>query len=718
MRPHNGRALQQAGFALEVLGDSLSDRPVVADVQLRSWLPPPPNGSIAPHGDSRGPTGSAEEDAEEQEERSTIFDDLPLSADILWGSIGTSPLQFFDRRLQAGQLVSGLPGFEHDALGTTRALALSHERCVRSWGVRMCNYSAPLMRLVEVPTTASSAGRQLGQLLGIALPESEGDDEPHGGVNGTLLPRLRSVPSKGRHKSSALQVWLATQASSEHCPLTHARANMFEGRRLASLADALPAGTWAVQPWPASPLAWRHHRFLVRTWVIVPSVLPLRAYMLQDGWGDLPPAPPSPLASPVCVSARLPVCLSACLPCLPHCPTAPLTHTRASSIPYSSAPCHTLARCAPSPLRFHLPLLARVHPPAHIVAKPYTVDQLASNYKDRCAHLWSIAGCSLTHRNRILRTSNDNFADNLVGLPRSAAFDGGGFWRRMVWPALEDATTRALASVALELQQHERALRLSAPTAAYQRVGLLTLDWLIDQDGRPLLFDVDADGAQPTNDLPLSHQYAIDALRLVGAGGYERTAPTATDADADGAAAVGREDGYGHRLERAVNAFCQLRADRAEHAVRDAVGRHAAATPPTAANAHPAVGSQPSVATGAGIGALRCTADAVAALYALVDEAHHSGPYARLFPPVGGRGCGQYCPYFERRRAGGVELAQRASAEDQLMWAFLRAHGALLPARPRLPPQKDKPNSKADKLRARHADGRQRRSGRVASTGS
>lgn len=39
------------------------------------------------------------------------------SADVLWGQ-WTSNLQFFDRRLRAGQMVNSLMGLEHDTLGT------------------------------------------------------------------------------------------------------------------------------------------------------------------------------------------------------------------------------------------------------------------------------------------------------------------------------------------------------------------------------------------------------------------------------------------------------------------------------------------------------------------------------------------------------------------------------------------------------------------------
>ena len=44
---------------------------------------------------------------------------------------------------------------------------------------------------------------------------------------------------------------------------------------------------WVASPWPSSPLLWRHHRFVLRTWLVVTSVLPLRVHLLQDGWAHV-----------------------------------------------------------------------------------------------------------------------------------------------------------------------------------------------------------------------------------------------------------------------------------------------------------------------------------------------------------------------------------------------------------------------------------------------
>ena len=74
--------------------------------------------------------------------------------------------------------------------------------------------------------------------------------------------------------------------------------------------------------------------------------------------------------------------------------------------------------------------------------------------------------------------------------------------------------------------------------------------------------------------------------------------------------------------------------------------------------------------------ALECSAESVHALYDLVDEAHHAGSFARIFPPAGARGCGRYCHF----------LGEHVAPEDRLLWTFLRTHGALMPRRARLPP--------------------------------
>jgi hypothetical protein len=84
-------------------------------------------------------------------------------------------------------------------------------------------------------------------------------------------------------------------------------------------------------------------------------------------------------------------------------------------------------------------------------------------------------------------------------------------------------------------------------------VGLLTLDWTLDETGTPLLFDADADGVRAADELPKSHEYAADALRLLvgrhadGRADHQRTS-------------VNGED-YGERLVADVGAFCaqQLR---------------------------------------------------------------------------------------------------------------------------------------------------------------
>ena len=90
-----------------------------------------------------------------------------------------------------------------------------------------------------------------------------------------------------------------------------------------------------------------------------------------------------------------------------------------------------------------------------------------------------------------------------------------------------------------------------------------------------------------------------------------------------------------------------------------------------------------------------CGASGVAALQDVVDEAHHAGSFARLFPPPGGKGCGRYCEFLQAEDATNVA----GSADDQLTWAFLKAHSGLLPPRSRLPP------SRADRRKDRAAGG-------------
>ena len=229
-------------------------------------------------------------------------------------------------------------------------------------------------------------------------------------------------------------MWIAKQGAYRRS-LAHQPISLFDGRQLLTSDDALPPGVWVVQPWPTSPLLWRHHRFTLRTWAVVGAANPLRVYLLQDGW-------------------------------------------------------------------------------AHIVAKPYRVDQLLTNYRDRCAHLWSTSACSVTHAHRVLRANHDDFATGLVGVPRGA--ERADYWRRVVWPALEDGAARLLASVWRELAGYEEMLVGSGRT--YRRVAQLSLEWIIDDGGKPLLLDVDTAGALASDELHALEGVRHRRARLVGVG--------------------------------------------------------------------------------------------------------------------------------------------------------------------------------------------------------
>ena len=298
-----------------------------------------------------------------------------------------------------------------------------------------------------------------------------------------------------------------------------------------------------------------------------------------------------------------------------------------------------------------------------------------TSHKDRCVHLWSLESCSVTHAHRVLRSNHEGFTEGLVGLPRAgrdAGIDGASFWRKRVWPALEDAAVRTVASSWRELAMYERLLRSSPGVAPYRRVALLTLDWVIDEGGRPVLMDVDVDGGMAADELPLSHKYALEALHLVGVHGYER-------------------QGYGARAHSAIDTFCARRRSSVDQA---------------------------------------CTVAARAALMDAVDEAHHSGAYARLFPPAA-KGCGRYCHFLEplppeaapggrssaRRRLQADGLAAVAAEDgssagqsprqggprtgstlDRLTWDFLRTHPGLFPPRARLPAPKARTAAPASDL--------------------
>ena len=425
-------------------------------------------------------------------------------------------MQFFDSRLRPGQLVNSLMGLEHDTLGTPLALARSHQRCVRRWGSGACNFSSAQLVMHSHSDVAK-------------LDSTFGEDSLED------LVAWQDIASDG----DASSVWIGKRGAYQRS-LAHYTAEMFDSKHLLASCDTLPAGMWIVMPWPTSPLLWRHHRFILRTWLLLPAVSPLRLYLLQDAW-------------------------------------------------------------------------------AHVVAKPYRSDQLMVNYKDKCVHLWSTSSCSVTHSHRVMRCNHGAFSEGLVGLP--PGLDHTLHWRRRIWPLLEDAAVRAVASVWHELDRYEQALRARGHT--YRRVAQLTADWVIDEGGRPLLLDVDVDGVVPSASMALSQKYALDALQLLGVRGFRRAE-------------------YQEGFVESARPFCT---------------------------------------------AARCSQAAADALQDLVDEAHHAGGFARIFPPAHAHGCAPYCDYFAQSRLtaetgpGGWPLA--AGEENLLTWSFLKQHQQSLPARVR-----------------------------------
>ena len=147
---------------------------------------------------------------------------------------------------------------------------------------------------------------------------------------------------------------------------------------------------------------------------------------------------------------------------------------------------------------------------------------------------------------------------------------------------------------------------------------------IIDEGGRPLLLDVDVDGASPADNLPLSRKYAFDALRLLGVQGYQRSE-------------------YQEEFVSLAAPFCA-----AEH----------------------------------------CSQRAADALQDLVDEAHHAGAFARVFPQSHIHGCAPHCHFFSQpdsRQAAAVSHGGRwpaaAGEENLVTWAFLRQYNRILPER-------------------------------------
>ena len=76
----------------------------------------------------------------------------------------------------------------------------------------------------------------------------------------------------------------------------------------------------------------------------------------------------------------------------------------------------------------------------------------------------------------------------------------------------EPLAARLLASVWRERAGYEEMLVGSGRT--YRRVAQLSLEWIIDDGGKPLLLDVDTAGALASDELPLSKAYRENLKRL------------------------------------------------------------------------------------------------------------------------------------------------------------------------------------------------------------
>jgi len=205
---------------------------------------------------------------------------------------------------------------------------------------------------------------------------------------------------------------------------------------------------------------------------------------------------------------------------------------------------------------------------ARMAARPWAGEAAlgdAAKLKDDCMHLTATYCPDEPHTSlRIVRTNLARYRDGL-----GAGGAGGGF-ARALWPRVERAVLRTVLMARPLLRAYEAGL-LRRGGRAYRRFAFLSYDAIIDADGRAWVEEVNTNGFLMGTRIPRGWDYTLDAMRLLGVGGYASRP-------------------YQPRLDAEIARFCA---------------------------------------------AERCADDEAAALQDLVDESEHAGQFARVYPVGG-----------------------------------------------------------------------------------
>lgn len=198
---------------------------------------------------------------------------------------------------------------------------------------------------------------------------------------------------------------------------------------------------------------------------------------------------------------------------------------------------------------------------ARVAARPYDADGLDKNSGDACMHLTANFCPELPADSlRLLRINSKAYRAGLA-TPRS--------YEKELWPGIQRAVLKTVLLAWPLLSGYDA--MLAAAGVRYGRFAFLSFDVLLSHSGQSFVEEVNTNGFMMGTRIPRGWDYTLDAMRLLGIGGYPK------------------RPSYQKRLETAVVEICSAEV---------------------------------------------CASEEVEQLLALVDESEHSGQFARLFPPA------------------------------------------------------------------------------------
>lgn len=159
---------------------------------------------------------------------------------------------------------------------------------------------------------------------------------------------------------------------------------------------------------------------------------------------------------------------------------------------------------------------------ARVASVRYNTSDL--HYGEPCMH-FTLHYC-LHSRATSLRIFQLNDNAFRTGLPRRA-----GGWTESLWPSLQRAVLKTILMAWPVLVGYER--HLLARGARYRRFSFLSFDAMLEwadpsRPPQPMILECNSNGFMMGSRIPAGWDYTVDALRLLGVGGYNRalTQPT------------------------------------------------------------------------------------------------------------------------------------------------------------------------------------------------